>query len=342
MTVPGGASVGAAGVTAVGTMPTHRRQGILRRVMAELLADARRHQDAVAILWASEGSIYQRFGYGIGALAARFEIDQARAKFREPRPMQGRVRFIGDAEAARVLPPIFNVVCAATPGMFRRTQTWWESEILPDPERWRRGAKFFVVHETRGIPDGYAFYRVKGDWDTGVSRSQMVVREMVAATTIAERELWDFLFSVDLIQTVRAVVQRADHPLLLLLLEPGRLHLSLDDAFWVRMVDIERSLTARSYAAADRIVFELADPFMPENSGHWLLDTNGDRPLVERTEESADLALDVNDLANLYLGAFSATDLGAAGRTTERTAGARARVDRLFVTSRKPWNPTGF
>src|SRR6476661_3032185 len=80
LTVPGGASVGAAGVTAVGTMPTHRRRGILRRVMGELLADARRHEDAVAILWASEGSIYQRFGYGIGAVIGRFEIEQARAR----------------------------------------------------------------------------------------------------------------------------------------------------------------------------------------------------------------------------------------------------------------------
>src|SRR5690349_2280391 len=42
MTVPGGESVGAAGVTAVGTMPTYRRQGLMRRVMAELLADSRR------------------------------------------------------------------------------------------------------------------------------------------------------------------------------------------------------------------------------------------------------------------------------------------------------------
>ncbi len=344
MTVPGGATVGAAGVTAVGTMPTHRRRGILRRVMAELLADARRHEDAVAILWASEGSIYQRFGYGMGAVVARMEIEQARATFREQRPIEGRVRLVDATEAARVLPPIFHVVGADTPGMFRRSQTWWESEILPDPERWRRGAgpKFFAVHETQGIADGYATYRIKGDWDTGVPRSTLIVRELVAATSVAERELWSYLFSVDLIMTVRAVVQRADHPLLLMLSEPGRLRLQLDDALWLRIVDVERALGARSYAAADHVVFELSDPFMPENAGHWLLDTTGDRPVVQRTEESADLALDANDLASLYLGAFSATDLGSAGRTTQRTAGARARVDRMFVTPRKPWNPTGF
>ena len=89
-------------------------------------------------------------------------------------------------------------------------------------------------------------------------------------------------------------------------------------------------------------MLELADPFVPDNAGHWRLDTTGDRPLVQRTGHAADLALDVNDLANLYLGAFSASELAAAGRTVERTAGARSRVDRLFETPRKPWNPTGF
>src|SRR4051794_4422240 len=173
LTVPGGASIGAAGVTAVGTLPTHRRQGILRRVMAELLADARRHEDPVAILWASEGSIYQRFGYGIGALVGRIEIEQARAAFRVEVPVRGRTRIVDSAQAASLLTPIFNVVCAGTPGMFKRSQTWWETEILPDPERWRRGAgpKFIVVHEMDGIADGYAIYRIKSDWDTGVSRS---------------------------------------------------------------------------------------------------------------------------------------------------------------------------
>jgi predicted acetyltransferase len=344
MTVPGGASVGAAGVTAVGTMPTHRRQGILRRVMRELLSDAQTHDDAVAILWASEGSIYQRFGYGMGAYTATLEIAQDRATFRDEHPIQGRTRFVDATEAARLLPPIFAVVCAGTPGMFRRSQTWWESEILPDPERWRRGAgpKFFVVHETDGIADGYVIYRVKSQWEDGGFKSVLMIRELVAATVSAERELWRYVFSVDLILTVRANNQRADHPLLLMLTEPARLRLVMDDPFWLRLVDIERALSARSYASPERVVLELSDAFMPENAGHWLLDATGERPVVQRTEEAADLALNVNDLANLYLGAFSATDLGAAGRTTERMAGARARVDRLFATPRKPWTPTAF
>src|SRR4051794_3041268 len=54
MSVPGG-SVPAAGVTVVGVLPTHRRRGILTRLMRAQLDDARERGDAVAYLWASEG-----------------------------------------------------------------------------------------------------------------------------------------------------------------------------------------------------------------------------------------------------------------------------------------------
>jgi predicted acetyltransferase len=61
-----------------------------------------------------------------------------------------------------------------------------------------------------------------------------------------------------------------------------------------------------------------------------------------RTDEEADIALDTTDLASLYLGAFSATQLAAAGRTAEFTPGARARLDAMFATPRQPWGPTHF
>src|SRR6476659_9462770 len=63
LTVPGGGSVGAAGITAIGVMPSHRRRGILRQVMCWLADQAAQRGEPVAILWASETAIYQRFGF---------------------------------------------------------------------------------------------------------------------------------------------------------------------------------------------------------------------------------------------------------------------------------------
>src|SRR5437764_2220631 len=58
MSVPGGNSVPAAGVTVVGVLPTHRRRGVLTAMMKEQLEDSRGRGDVAAFLWASEGTIY--------------------------------------------------------------------------------------------------------------------------------------------------------------------------------------------------------------------------------------------------------------------------------------------
>jgi predicted acetyltransferase len=344
LTVPGGAEVGAAGVTAVGTLPTHRRRGALTKTMRWLLDDARKHEDAVAVLWASEGSIYQRFGYGMGTLQAEFDIVQGRAAFRDEVPAVGATRLIEADEAARLFPPVFDRVRARTPGFLARTPTWWELEILADPERWRRGAgpKGFVVYEVDGRPEGYIIYRVKSEWEHGASKSTLIVRELISDSVRATRELWRFCFGHDLIQTVTAINQPPDHPLLLMLNEPRRLRFVLGEQLWLRVVDVPRALGARSYATADRIVLELADSQLANVAGRWLVDTTGDAPRIERTEDAADVALGVTDLACLYLGAFSSTEMAEAGRTAELTAGGRQRLDEMFAVTHKPWCANGF
>src|SRR4051812_20794820 len=61
--VPGGGRIPMAGLTMVGVRPTHRRRGLLRELMRLHLDDARRRGFPISGLWASEASIYQRFGY---------------------------------------------------------------------------------------------------------------------------------------------------------------------------------------------------------------------------------------------------------------------------------------
>lgn len=70
LTVPGG-RVPAAGITVVGVLPTHRRCGILTQMMRAQLDDVRARAEPVACLWASEATIYGRFGYGMASLAGQ-------------------------------------------------------------------------------------------------------------------------------------------------------------------------------------------------------------------------------------------------------------------------------
>lgn len=344
LTVPGGQAVPTAGVTAVGVLPTHRRQGALRQLMATQLADVRDRGEPLAALWASEGSIYQRFGYGLASVNGSFEIERERTTFRDRPPEAGGMRLIDAAEAARLLPAVYDSVCARTPGFYARGADWWLSNLLADPQDLRRGAsrQFIVMHERDGEGAGYALYRIQADWGKVGSQSVLLAREVIGVDPAAERRLWQYLFGVDLIARIRARFGPARHPLLLMLAEPRRLALRVSDALWLRIVDARAALAARGYAGDGSVVLDVADEFMPAAAGRWRLDVRDGRPTVETTAEQAELALDTTDLAAVYLGAFSFGELASAGRTEELVAGARVRADRLFFTPTPPWCPEVF
>ena len=87
-TVPGGAEVPTAGVTRVGVLPTHTRQGVLTRLMHRLLVESRERGNVLATLHASETSIYRRFGFGLAtdAIAAQITTRSAKPWRRHRRP----------------------------------------------------------------------------------------------------------------------------------------------------------------------------------------------------------------------------------------------------------------
>lgn len=340
--VPGG-DVAGGGVTAVGVLPTHRRQGMLRRMMGEMFAQGIERGEPVHFLWASEAAIYQRFGYGLAAFKARFDLPTPRSAFIEARPSSGRLRLIEQEEASRLLPPVYEAWRATRPGAWSRTEAWWRS-LLDDPE-WHRhggGPRNLLVHERDGRVRGYAQYHLHEEWDERGPRDQLHVFEAIGLDPAAERDTWRFLCDMDLVRTVRYDLAPLDHPLLHLLREPNALGFTVGDALWARILDVPSALEARGYGAAGTIAFELRDEGLPANAGRWRLDTGSDRPRVARTDDPADLALDTSDLAAVYLGGVTLAQLQRAGRVQELVAGATPRADALFVSAVAPWSPRIF
>lgn len=343
LTVPG-TVLPAAGVTIVGVLPTHRRRGILRRMMRLQLDDVRERGEPLAILWASEAGIYQRFGYGLGSLHASIKLVRDRSAFRLPHQPTGTVRFVEVDEARRLFPPVHDAIATTRAGFFARSDAYWEHDVFPDPEHWRRGASaaFHVVHETDGIADAYARYRIKDDWDHAGPKSTLNVVELMAATPTAHLDMWAYLLGIDLIGEIEGWNLATDDPLLLAVAEPRRLKLTLGDALWVRIVDVAGALAGRRYRSDGRLTFDLADDFCDWNAGTWRLEVADGRPTVTRSTGAPDLALDTTDLAAAYLGAFSFAQLADAGRIRELATGGLARADALFRTDRAPWCPKVF
>ncbi len=343
LTIPGGI-VPSAGVTLVGVHPTHRRRGILRRMMRMQLDQVHERGEATAVLWASEGSIYQRFGYGLATTLTRLSVERDRSAFRRPYEPAGDVRLVEVDEAKRLLPPVHDAVAPARPGFFARTPAFWDSEIFRDPEHWRRGAgaAFYVVHETDGVVDGYARYRIRDQWENSRPSSTVMLTEKLATNPAADLDLWRYLLGIDLMATLDGWNVAPDDPIILNALEPRRLGISLADALWLRVVDVPAALAQRRYATDGRLVLDVTDEFCPWNAGRWSVTIDGGVPLVEPSADAPDLACDVTDLGATYLGAFGFTQLADAGRVQELQPGGLARADGLFRTMRPPWCPKVF
>jgi predicted acetyltransferase len=339
LTVPGG-RVRAGGVTVVGVLPTHRRRGILRALMRAQLDDLHERGEPVAYLWASEATIYGRFGYGLAALDGQLEIDRQRGAFAEPFEPRGAVRLLTPEESLERIPPVYERVAHQTPGMFARTPAWWEHRALADPE-WRRGGggeMQRVVLELDGRDAGYGLYRVHTSFEYGSSTGHTGVLEAMGDSPEATRELWRYLIDVDWMATVKAWLLPVDHELLLLLAEPRRARFTVADSLWLRLVDVDAALSARTFQDGGQVVVDVRDAFCPWNEGRWLIASGG----TERTDEEPDLALDVSALGSAYLGGFTFADLRRAGRVEELREGAIQRADALFRTERKPWCPEIF
>jgi len=337
LTIPGG-QLPCAGVTFVGVLPSHRRQGILRDFMRRQLDDIRGWGEPIAALWASESAIYGRYGYGHSAPGLSAKSVRSRFELRE-QPPAAKIRLVDAAEAYRLFPPVYERVRATRPGMLTRTETWWKDGKLADPKSRRRGAsrKFLAAIEIDGEAEAYAIYRIKEEWEDSLPKGDVRVFEAIAATTRAELALWTFLHEIDL--TVRVEVYQFDPatPLLLATRDPRALTAKLGDGLWLRLVDLGAALTARSYRPGASIVLEVTDELCPWNAGRYRV---GDD--AGRTEDTADLALDTADLAAAYLGAFDFHRLLHAGRAEERRDGAAEAATLLFRTDLPPYCPEVF
>jgi predicted acetyltransferase len=242
------------------------------------------------------------------------------------------------ADALEPCMHVYDAVRPYVPGFTARSSEWWTTFRLADPEEWRRGAspKYCAVVELDGAPAAYALYRIKQDWQHGFSQSEVRLVETLATSPAAERELWRFVFGIDLIARVKGRVDPSS-PLFLMVVDPRSLQFRVTEGLWLRLVDVGVALSERSYASDDELVFEVRDDFCPWNAGRWRA---GSR--AGRTDDDADLELDVADLASAYLGGFSFTRLAAAERVRELKDGAIARADELFRTARTPYCPEDF
>ncbi|MFD5423367.1 GNAT family N-acetyltransferase [Streptomyces sp. NPDC127069] len=346
LTVPGGAAIPSSAVTNVSVTATHRRQGLLTRMMAAELTAAKERGDVVSTLIAAEYPIYGRYGYGSATSITEWEIDVARSGL-DPRDSGagdgGRIDLVDVSEVREIGPGLHERLRAAVHGAVGRDTRWWNiASGLEQTQARPYKDKFYAVYrDAAGEPAGFAAYATDDLWtDEKRPKYTLQVKDLIAVTPAAERALWRFLCSIDWVLKVRTGYRAPDDVVPLLLPDPrAALQVTTADFMWLRLLDVERALAARTYAVPGVLVLEVADAAGLAD-GCYRLDAAAGTCV--RTEDPADLRLDVSVLGSLYLGDESAVRLAALGLVTEERPGALALADAVFRTARRPWCPDVF
>lgn len=332
LVVPGGARVPLAAVTGVGVRVDHTRRGVLTALMHRQLTDLAEREVTAALLYATEGEIYGRFGYGVATRSRSCTVHRWQARLRPEVPAGGRIELLNLDEAERRLPDVYARI-PLRPGMMTRPERWW-ARLFARLWQSDEPVATLVHHGTDG-PDGFAVYRVTRQ---SGQLGAMQVMDLHAADASAFAGLWRFLLGVDLVDTIVVRQRSLEEPLELLFTDPRVCETTeVGDESWLRLVDVEAALRARVWHG-EPLVLEITDPILEHNTGRYRVGPTG----VTRTDQPADARLGVDTLAMMFVGGWRPSALVDAGRITVRAAEVAPLMDDLARTRSAPWCGTFF
>ncbi|MEL6184324.1 MAG: GNAT family N-acetyltransferase [Myxococcota bacterium] len=330
VSTPDGGDLPTGGTTLVGVQPTHRRRGVLRGLMEAHIRWGREREFAALGLWASETSIYSRFGYGPATRRGGWTLDLLGID--RDRTPELDLAFIDIHEAAERLSPIYDHCRSDRPGALSRSPAWWQERRLNDDPARRNGASVFqfVVASKDGEDRGYVQFRRKSIWDEARPRDLIWVEELIGDAE-ARRSLWTFVANMDLAATVEVFNRPVDDTIPFMFRDGRRARVHVEDALWLAPLDLPRFLSARRFAAEGALTVGLTD------AGEKLRIEGGPEGVqVRRTTEAPDLELQWGDLPGLWWGDVTARALSEAGRLSGSRE-AILRAGHLLHVDVLPW-----
>ncbi len=345
LTVPGGGRLPAAAVVQVTVLPTHRRRGILRQLIAAEHGAIRERGEAVGLLHAAEYPIYGRFGYGPATQEAEWSLATDEMAFNMT--PSGRVDIVPvDIDTRDAFRDVFETSRLQVAGAIRRREWTWDYELGLVKSAWGDDWKGFAAlhRDGAGVTDGYVRYHVVDDkWERRQPRNVLKVDELVALTDDAYIGLWQFLASIDWVGTIKAERRTPTERLPWFLVNARAAVVSeVGDDLWVRLFDVARALETRSYEGTADIVLEVIDAEAQGGRSRLQLEATPDGARCRTTRRAPDLTLDVAALGAAYLGGTRLADAVLATGVDEHRAGSLADLSRVLSTTTEPRCTTFF
>lgn len=347
LTIPAGATgtrdIPADALTAVGVAATHRRRGLLRRMITSSLAAAKDRGDAVSILIAAEWPIYGRFGYAPASVGCDYLLRPRRS---EPllSPPAGVLRTVDADELTPIARGLFGTARLLRPGQVDRHDPWWARRLGQDGYATTEPEPTWILHEGAAGADGMLGWTVRRDFGLNDNLGEVEVLDFVATGDDAYRDLWAYLCGIDAVEAIVLRGRPVDEPIRWLLRDGRALaQQTVSDFLWVRLLDVPAALSARGYAVPGRVVLDVVDGAVSGyGAGRVLLEAGAEDAMCVRSDEPADLRIDQRALAAIYLGGHRLRAVAFGGGVEELSPGSLDRVDAMFGTNLAPWTQTGF
>ncbi|HZU57588.1 MAG TPA: GNAT family N-acetyltransferase [Actinocrinis sp.] len=344
-TVPGGTFVPLAGLSAVTVASSHRRRGLLSRMMAGELGASKERGDVLAGLYAAEYPIYGRFGFAAATTSANWHLDARAAEF--SRELPGVIEIVDTETALKEAAPLYDRVRAITPGAVNRTRAMWERKLDLVPREGEPVPKNFLhalCRDERGEAVGFLRYKFGEErWTHERPDNVVDILDLFAINVEYEARLWKYLADHDWVSEVVGKGGRREDELWRDLLVNRRVAWSDDacDAQWIRVLDTPAALSARRYQVPGRFVLRVVDKDGFAD-GTFALEGGPDGATCGPTAESPDVTLPVTVLGAIYFGGFTAARFGLLGMLDEHRNGAVARLSAMFQTAIAPWCPASY
>jgi predicted acetyltransferase len=329
-------------LTQVTVLPTHTRRGHVTRLMRAQLEQAVDAGEVASLLIAAEWPIYGRFGYGPATEWVEWQVDVTHAQVvGEP---VGSCELVDVAAYDEAAATVLERQQRHLPGCIVRPD-WLRhrlSGLDPSPVDEGDKTRVWLVHrDASGEPDGVVMYDVKEKWQGMRPECRVNVKDMAFASPVAERELWRYLLTVDLVGLVTWEGWAGSSIRHVLANGRGARSAGRWDQLWARILDVPAALEARAYSHRGRVVVEVTDPFMGRG-GRFALDASPDGASCTSTSESAEVTLPISALSAAWLGGTDPAVMAAGGAIDEHAPGSVDRLAALLSWHQTPWSHTDF
>ncbi len=335
-----GAAIAMGGVADVTCLPEYRRQGLTGALLRQALAQMREGGQPLSALFTPHVPLYRRYGWEPASLLLQHSFAARHAMLREPAPNAGRFLRMTPDDWPR-LDAVWRRFIVGQNCLLERPESWWR-EVVFQEQGGIAQRDLIAWTNDAGAIEGWLGYR-EHDLRPAQRGTRLVVRELVAGTAAARRQLLALLLRHDRALEVQ-LSGAEDDPLWSLLADPYAVETRAQERLLLRIVDLPAAIAARPCLANEPIAatVELTDRDCPWNTGVWRIAAEGGRMQAERRGGEAELALGANTLAVLYNGYRTASWAAAAGLLDVRKPAALPRLDALFAVNARPSTIDGF